>query len=188
MNEVHLPTISGASQVMSMDITAENTKKVFRAVCNQTEALVPIVSREINGVGNYELSRLAAGFFMFAFDVGSFAVEDAYVTAKNNSATSGEVRQATAVLFEDTIQLNIFNNVGVAVDTFMNVCDVELTVYKDLSTDVLIFAEMLVALDAKQLLIWNKIVIRNGGEVTEVDGKKYRSTGDFSLSSSAINS
>ena len=47
---------------------------------------------------------------------------------------------------------------------------------------------MLGLLDANQFKFWNKIVLREGGVVTEVSGNKYRKTGNFATSSKIINS
>ena len=43
-------------------------------------------------------------------------------------------------------------------------------------------------LDTIQVNIWSKIIIRDSGTVTEVDGAKYRRTLDFNASSKLINS
>jgi len=188
MNEIHLPTISGAINVLSMDITKESTKKVYRAVLNQLDALAPIVQKEVNEVGGLPVvTRLVAGTFLVTFAPSTFLGANSYVRALNNRAI-GQIYEATAIIFDDVIQLNIFNTVGVSVDAFMNQCDLELTVYSDISTDALIFAEMLNRLDANQLEMWNKIVLRNGGTVTEVDGKLWRKLGNFAQSSSVIKS
>ena len=44
-------------------------------------------------------------------------------------------------------------------------------------------------LDAKQLVLWSKIVVRTAGNVaTEIDGAAYRSTGSYGASSKEIES
>jgi len=188
MNEIHIPTVSGAINVLSMDITKESTKKVYRAVLNQADALAPIVQKEVNEVGGLPVvSRLAAGYFLVTFAPSTFLGANSYVRALNNQAI-GQVYEATSIVFDDIIQFNIINTVGVSVDAFMNQCDLELTVYSDISTDALIFAEMLNRLDANQTKMWSKIVIRNGAIITEIDGNKYRRTNSLVQSSKVINS
>ena len=193
MNEIHIPTISGATNVLSMDITKESTKKEFKTVLQQQDDLAQIDAngvQAVNEFGTVTYQKFGAGLFAIGFPVGSFLTAQTILTIVNNQFEAGVGTYiAEYSVVNDFISLQIIDaETQVSTDAKMNQCNVSLEVFADLSTDALVFAEMLSRLDANQTKIWSKIVIRNGAIITEVDGNKYRRTNSFVQSSKVINS
>jgi len=189
MNELHIPTVGGQNQVIGFDVkTGLNTIK-YKALLSNVESNAPNV---VKSDSDTELENIVwshggqngvyVGTLFGAFANNTylssqlvFSQTDTEITAYTNMSNDDDT--VTLVCFDK--DFNAVNNQDVFV---------EIEVSKNISDSEDIFNDILSSLDAVQTEIWTKIIVRDSGTVTEVDGAKYRRTLDFNASSKLINS
>lgn len=195
MQEVHLSTVKGESNVLTVDIKATGRTKQYCTLLTQVATGAPTQQLVTSDIDSVVWSRTGIGVYQ-GLSVGLFAGTIACLIGSLDTATlggSGMDAQARAYKGTDdkVIVETTWNDVGTVKvsDDFLKDTPLCVTIpLADITTDESMFTAVLAELDANQLLIWNKIVIRLNGVVTLVDGKTWRLTADFAESSSVINS
>jgi hypothetical protein len=199
--ELHISTVTNQNSVLYYPNIAESLSKKYLGNFTQTGVTSPVaVSSVINTTGGtMEWSYISAGIYLLtsseaglfegtnlvALNVSNtFTKEDGGGTITSYGETVIQVKSPTV------IQLEVFDGIlgSKRTDDFLENANINIVINPilDLLEDG--FNAILGGLDNNQLLIWNKIVLREGDVVTEVDGKKYRNTGVFATSSKIIES
>lgn len=189
-NEIHLPTVSGAIDVISVPISETATVKKYSAFLTQFGGVPPVPSivedTLTDGVTPLVFAIVGVGEYTATY-VGAFA--NPFFAVIGNGLVLSDVQIfRVEKLDDDTILIRSLDRTIVPIDDWEGYLDIRTKVNTGTSEEV--FNYLLSQLDAVQQSLWTKIVLRTvGNVVTEVDGKKYRRPiGTFANSSKIINS
>ena len=199
INEVHIPTVKGASNVINIqtptvavgqnEITIEVTQSLLLdPVINQTLSDNPTLGGGLfirQGVGIYDYKKVGAfpnGTQKVAITLRSGAEKTAKATIFTTLGVSTQALRFTTYNTET----------DVATDDILEKAIITITDYS-IGSEVPTnneetFNYIVSLLDANQVKLWSKIVVRFGGTVTEVDGNTYRRLANFGQSSKIIES
>jgi hypothetical protein len=203
--EIHIPTVTGSNIISISDADIEKPKQLVAKV-NQLSGNPLTMDIIKNEVGFTSVFKLATGLWLdftglpyppenltilgslekgnnFSVDeelVGyEFSLTGSSLTIRSYQSKTGAAPNAVlpTVEFEDIIE-----NGTLVINAYPSTEANPLTIEGR-------FDIMLESLDSNQIKLWSKAIVRTtGGVVTEVDGDKYRKTGDFSQSSKVIES
>lgn len=187
INEVHLPTIGGVVNVITSSKRVNATFFSYYALISQVGVADPTgITLEKSFNPALPLVRTGVGVYTIG-GLGIF-VEDKL------SLIVGSLRGAlerVELFWNGTLpELRTYNNAGVLTDGLLNKTTVRLDMLdepapQNTEED---FEDLIEDLDKNQEKLWIKAVLRDGQNVTEVDGDTYRRTLDFTLSSRQIQS
>jgi len=200
-HEAHIPTIGGFN-VLTFSDSVLLAPKVYASKLTQvgTNSPTEVVIKDEIGMGGW--TRFAQGFYA---NIPSVAIDSSktVVLGSVTFGVTGTENMYSLYMYEAfgfvSVNSALFESAGAGnpvqrvleddrlVDTPIKV---ELYPY-DATLPPTVedrFNVILENLDTIQVNIWSKIIIRDSGTVTEVDGAKYRRTLDFNASSKLINS
>ncbi len=187
INEVHLPTIGGVTHVITSSKRVNATYFSYYALISQAGTNDPTaIVNEKTFNPSIALTRTGVGIYTIG-GLGIF-VEDKL------EMIVGSLRGAlerVELFWNGTLpELRTYNNAGVLTDGLLNKTTVRLDMLdepapQNTEED---FEDLIEDLDKNQERLWIKAVLRDGQNVTEVDGDTYRRTLDFTLSSRQIQS
>ena len=195
INEVHIPTVGGQSNVIGVFIETTLVNKRYLAILTQDGVNAPVPTPLVNDLGTIVWTRLAQGQYR-----GTLAGAFANAVFPNDLAqTSGGIASGGVQFVpedDDSFLIETYDDLGVLIDDNLLNPATDRPFLFDLliSQPTLdgniegIFDVIISRLDANQLKIWTKIVVRNSGTITEIDGVTYRATNDFATSSKTIES
>lgn len=197
-NEVHIPTLTGLN-IISLSDSLILKPLLYVARLNQEGANAPTEEVTVDEIGMGGWQRFAQGFYGNIPTV-PFVSSRTVVLGSNNFDIGGFMRSVT--MYESFgfagINTGTFTSVGVGSITrvldddilFNTVVQIEVFPY-DVALPPTVedkFNAIITQIDTIQLALWSKIIVRNNGTVTEVDGNIYRKTSNFADSSKLINS
>lgn len=186
MHEVHIPTISGKSSVLAISNTALYQPMVYEALVVQagvTDPNATIVYRN-DFEGTAVWSRDSMGIFRVTF---SNFWDTQKTSVRGDYAAQGNKFLVFETISDSVAKMTQYASSGAVQDTLS--ATFKLTQYSTVPTIAEgFFDSILSSLDVNQTKLWIKIVVRNLGVVTEIDGNTYRKTNDYSLSSKEIES
>lgn len=198
MNEVHISTVGGSINTIGLVVNESTTKKVFSGKFKQTGVNAPLLTQEgENTTGAiFTFNYIGVGSYNIVSDLPLFTATTLLFWGNNNVQTTlggnvvGWGKFTSSISSGDTIILGSFDgmNGGVPTDDRITDCSFKIEVITPIVTDEDNLIATLGLLDSTQLLIWDKIVLRGGVDVIQVDGASYRKTGNFASSSKVINS
>ncbi len=198
MNEVHIPTVGGQSNVLTF---SEATEKLYVATVVQAGVIAPVSTIIRNDFSEEPVwTYVSAGLYTLGY-VGMFQdytkVDFQIVGNISFDGATDVVSRAGRSQSNDIVGLKTraiissaagTQTVSAGEDGILNGELMTITDYNPIFTEEEIFDSIISKLDSNQIKIWNKIVIRNNGTVTEVDGRTYRRTNDLISSSKVIQS
>lgn len=186
--EIHIKTLTG-NRVISKEI--KNTNRVIQYVgkISQAGTNAPTFSTpaldELDGAITPSYNDV--GDFSLTFDAADNPSQEAVAQITTPLGTVWTIPQVSGV-----INIGTYSDFGVTAANDI-LTDAPIVIYLpqpevDFEGYEAIFDEVLLELDANQLLLWTKIVIRDiiNDVIIEVDGNTYRKTEDFSASSTEI--
>jgi hypothetical protein len=200
MNEVHIPTIKG-NNVLTISNGQVLAPKVYKSRITQVGTNNPTEIVIIDEIGMTGWQRFAAGTYAnfpavpfdekFAVGLGSTNVASNGMPIKFADLTAANGGILT--LITSTLDSSGAVATTVLTDDVMNgeqsvVLELHPARVGEELTDEEKFNIILSKLDANQLSLWDKTIMRDNLIVIEVDGNVYRKTGDFSQSSKVIES
>ena len=196
-SEVHIPTIGGAINVVSVPnlVSRESTRYIaildqvgvgnaptVRNVIENSAQLFPTFNWTANG----QFSLVSPNSF------GNFPINNKTVISIGNTIGNQFKVSARLVDFSTIlIETGLIDVNGITpVNSALTITPITI---EQFTTEVPInneqqFLYILSTLDAIQVTIWRKIVVRFMGGIISVDGDTYRRTLDFAQSSKIINS
>ena len=185
MNEVHIPTITGKINTISIPTPSQPIYGGYKSLVTQVAGNAPTEVIKSNtlgvtgvwsyvGMGRYELTLSAPVVDPIVYSGGITHLPLCVAQAGVNSPTVIGFTSTKLGVYGDDLLLNtaiVIEAVSVAVPTNAEQ----------------VFNYILSQLDAVQINYWLKIVVRFNNVVTEVDGTLYRlPLGDFANSSKRI--
>ena len=194
MNEVHIPTVNGQSNVVSISAIQGAVTKEYYAQLDEGGGAPPIptvIIDTLTEVGGLPIFWSYSGVGQYiGTKVGAFT-GDSYLSATNGVLVGGQSGTRISKASPDMVLLEAFDNIGTPIDDWQIFVGIKQAV--DVSTPLDTFNYILTQLDIVQLSLWTKIVVRHVdafgiSTITEVDGKLYRINGSFLLSSKVIRS
>lgn len=202
MNEVHISTVGGSSNVINLSSTPDVKKYVVRLT--QSGVNAPVVSSEIvNDFGGIVFTRDNQGRYRGTL-VGAFDDDKITVAMFNNQISQTQAGFDPVSNFQlDTTTSNdyfrivtseLFDQAGLTAQRPIDDAlrgqkiVIEQMTANQPTTAEEVFNIVLSKLDSNQVDIWNKIVVRFNSVVTEVSGATYRRTNSFGGSSKLIES
>jgi len=201
MNEVHIATIGGQMNVIS--VSSNNEPKVFKSEVTQVGLDAPVnnVIAENTTGATLTWSRTGAGqYVLTSSNPNLFSQTELVYSAFKTVRLITDLGQNLLgygigfiqVIAPNQLSLSTYDALAqtVAQDGMIASGEIEFEVYDipNPTDSEESFTNIISGLDDNQLALWKKIVIRFEGTVTEVDGDKYRRTADFNASSKVINS
>lgn len=190
MNELHIKTVSGAIETLIFPKLTSSVKTLVMLI-TQGGVLAPV-----KGIVPFNNTLLNPDTLVFSYiGVGRYLVTLAEAFKKNDTSVSiGDVSTSDAIakviiIDGNSCEINI-ERAGVLVNDALNDTPFYINKFEAATPTVTedIFNALLLLLDSNQLLLWDKIVVRNEGVVTEVSGSKYRKTGVYATSVKVIKS
>ena len=193
MQEIHLNTVGGASNVLSLDISTTDT--ILRRFGRLTQVGVGVAPTDvvaIDEIPNFNWSYKGLGTYE-GTSIGAFASNNnLIISGIENNAVGKNAFSSIERSGDDIITVKTtFNDAGTnkLADNFLKQTDYQITtVTNPITTSEEMFNAVIRKMDGNQLAIWTKIVTRLNGVVIEVYGDKYRKLGTYSGSFKEINS
>lgn len=202
MNEVHISTVGGSSNVINVSSTPDVKKYAVRLT--QSGANAPVVSLEVvNDFGGIVFTRDSQGMYRGtlagAFDdskitIGQCNVQVAQTNPPADPVSNVSVDTSISNDYFRVVTSELFDQAGLTaqrpIDDVLRgqKIVIEQMTKNQPTTAEEVFNIILSKLDSNQLSIWNKIVVRFNSVVTEVSGATYRRTNSFGGSSKLIES
>ncbi len=188
MNEVHIPTLAGQSNVVTVEALSGKGERKYEAIISQSGTNAPTTVVIENTLGEVPVfSRSGNGQYSMTLVNPLFLVNKTFLYIQQglfNGYASELQRVSDNVV---NIYSGLASNLNLA-DGRLNGVSMLITVSDTTFTSQEEFDNVIASMDANQQSLWNKIVIRDSGTVTEVDGRTYRRTNDLVVSSKVIQS